>query len=65
MSIVFMPEKIKDSLAAVADPYDRLHVLPGLVYRRDAVDRTHVGTPHQVDLWRLKARGLLGGGMRH
>ena len=51
---------VLDSLAAVADPYDRLHVLPGLVYRRDAVDRTHVGTPHQVDLWRLKARGLLG-----
>ena len=40
--------------------YDRLHVLPGLVYRRDAVDRTHVGAPHQADLWRLKARGLLG-----
>lgn len=51
---------VLDSLAPVADPYDRLHVLPGLVYRRDAVDRTHVGTPHQVDLWRLKARGLLG-----
>ena len=41
-------------------PYDRLHVLPGLVYRRDAIDRTHVGAPHQVDLWRLRARGLLG-----
>ena len=34
--------------------------LPGLVYRRDSIDRTHVGAPHQVDLWRLKARGLLG-----
>lgn len=50
---------VLDSLAEIGDPYDRLHVLPGLVYRRDAVDRTHVGTPHQVDLWRLKARGLL------
>lgn len=50
---------VLDSLAAIPDTYDRLHVLPGLVYRRDAVDRTHVGTPHQVDLWRLKARGLL------
>ena len=51
---------VLDSLADIEQPYDRLHVLPGLVYRRDAVDRTHVGTPHQVDLWRLNARGLLG-----
>lgn len=49
-----------DSLRGELGHYDELHVLPGLVYRRDAVDRTHVGAPHQVDLWRLKARGLLG-----
>jgi phenylalanyl-tRNA synthetase alpha chain len=30
---------------------DRLIVCPGLVYRRDLVDRLHVGEPHQVDLW--------------
>jgi phenylalanyl-tRNA synthetase alpha chain len=30
---------------------DRLIVCPGLVYRRDVVDRLHVGEPHQVDLW--------------
>ena len=49
-----------DSLRGELGHYDRLHVLPGLVYRRDAIDRTHVGAPHQVDLWRLRARGLLG-----
>lgn len=49
-----------DTLRDELGHYDQLHVLPGLVYRRDAVDRTHVGTPHQVDLWRVKARGLLG-----
>ncbi|WP_394940021.1 hypothetical protein [Psychromicrobium sp. YIM B11713] len=49
-----------DGLRNTEERYDILHVLPGLVYRRDAVDRNHVGTPHQVDLWRLKARGLLG-----
>jgi phenylalanyl-tRNA synthetase alpha chain len=49
-----------DTLRGELGRYDRLHVLPGLVYRRDAVDRTHVGAPHQVDLWRLKSRGLLG-----
>ncbi|MFC0672749.1 PheS-related mystery ligase SrmL [Brachybacterium hainanense] len=35
---------------------DDLIVVPGLVYRRDAVDRSHVGEPHQVDLWRLRDR---------
>jgi phenylalanyl-tRNA synthetase alpha chain len=42
------------ALAAEADPpADLLLVLPGLVYRRDAIDRIHVGEPHQVDLWRI------------
>jgi phenylalanyl-tRNA synthetase alpha chain len=26
----------------------------GLVYRRDVVDRLHVGEPHQLDLWRVR-----------
>ncbi|MET3810181.1 hypothetical protein [Arthrobacter sp. UYEF3] len=56
---------VLDALHGELGRYDRLHVLPGLVYRRDAVDRTHVGTPHQVDLWRLKARGLLGPAEHH
>jgi hypothetical protein len=50
---------VLDSLRGELGHYDRLHVLPGLVYRRDAIDRTHVGAPHQMDLWRIKARGLL------
>lgn len=33
---------------------DELIVVPGLVYRRDVVDRQHVGEPHQVDLWRIR-----------
>ncbi|GAA0246100.1 hypothetical protein [Cryptosporangium japonicum] len=37
-----------------ADPVpDVLLVLPGLVHRRDVIDRLHVGAPHQVDLWRV------------
>jgi phenylalanyl-tRNA synthetase alpha chain len=32
---------------------DVLLVCPGLVYRRDRVDRISVGEPHQLDLWRL------------
>jgi len=34
-------------------PRDVLLVCPGLVYRRDAIDRLHSGEPHQVDLWRV------------
>jgi phenylalanyl-tRNA synthetase alpha chain len=37
------------------DAVDELITVPGLVYRRDVVDRTHVGEPHQVDLWRLRS----------
>lgn len=32
---------------------DVLLVCPGLVYRRDSIDRLHTGEPHQVDLWRV------------
>ncbi len=46
------------SLTAADD--DRLLVLPGLVYRRDVIDRTHVGAPHQVDLWRIRSGRTLG-----
>jgi phenylalanyl-tRNA synthetase alpha chain len=33
---------------------DVLLVCPGLVYRRDTLDRLHAGEPHQVDLWRIR-----------
>ncbi|MEU9074659.1 hypothetical protein ACFYUY_09725 [Kitasatospora sp. NPDC004745] len=43
--------------ALAADPAeDVLLVCPGLVYRRDSIDRLHTGTPHQLDLWRLTRR---------
>lgn len=44
------------------EPMDELWAIPGLVYRRDSIDRTHVGTPHQVDLWRVSSRDKLGSG---
>ena len=34
---------------------DELIVTPGIVHRRDQVDRSHVGDPHQVDLWRIRS----------
>lgn len=43
---------------AADPPRDALLVCPGLVYRRDQIDRLHVGEPHQMDLWRVAARPL-------
>lgn len=44
---------------AVDPPEDVVLACPGLVYRRDVIDRLHVGEPHQLDLWRL-SRAPLG-----
>jgi phenylalanyl-tRNA synthetase alpha chain len=51
---------ISPALRALAeDPVDEvLLVCPGIVYRRDAIDRLHTGTPHQLDLWRVSRRPL-------
>jgi phenylalanyl-tRNA synthetase alpha chain len=45
---------------SAAPPPDVLLVCPGLVYRRDAIDRLHTGEPHQVDLWRIRLGPPLG-----
>ena len=42
---------------AGASPPEVLLVAPGLVWRRDVIDRLHVGEPHQVDLWPIRTRG--------
>lgn len=42
---------------AADPPADVLLACPGVVYRRDAIDRLHSGTPHQVDLWRIRRAG--------
>lgn len=47
---------------AAAPPADVLLVCPGLVYRRDVIDRLHTGEPHQVDLWRIRLGPPLGVG---
>lgn len=45
-------------LRAIAPPDDVVLACPGLVYRRDVIDRLHVGEPHQLDLWRITRRAL-------
>lgn len=39
---------------------DGVYLLPGLVYRRDVIDRTHVGEPHQLDIWRISSEKKYG-----
>lgn len=39
---------------------DTLWCCPGMVYRRDVVDRTHVGQPHQMDIWYITKKRSLG-----
>jgi tRNA synthetases class II core domain (F) len=39
---------------------DVLLACPGIVYRRDAIDWQHTGTPHQLDLWRITQRAMSG-----
>jgi phenylalanyl-tRNA synthetase alpha chain len=34
--------------------------VPGICYRRDVIDRHHVGEPHQMDLWWIRPRGSGG-----
>jgi len=37
-------------------PFDRVVVCPGIVYRRDSIDRLHCGEPHQIDIWWMRRR---------
>jgi phenylalanyl-tRNA synthetase alpha chain len=39
---------------------DVLLACPGIVYRRDAIDWQHTGTPHQLDLWRITRQAVSG-----
>jgi phenylalanyl-tRNA synthetase alpha chain len=55
-STAMVPPALRD---LAGDPVnDVLLVCPGIVYRRDAIDRLHTGTPHQLDLWRISTRPL-------
>ncbi|MEU4242793.1 hypothetical protein [Actinoplanes sp. NPDC026619] len=43
---------IPGALRTLTTP-EALIACPGIVYRRDSIDRLHTGTPHQLDLWRI------------
>jgi phenylalanyl-tRNA synthetase alpha chain len=52
-----VPAALRTVAASAID--DVLIACPGVVYRRDAIDRLHSGTPHQLDLWRVVRNGTL------
>ncbi len=55
-----IPPLLRRLAAEPGLPEDVLLVCPGLVYRRDVIDRLHTGEPHQVDLWRVRLGPPLG-----
>lgn len=47
--------RVPQLLRAVREPV--LLSVPGICYRRDVIDRVHVGQPHQHDLWLIRPDG--------
>jgi len=54
-----VPAALERLALSEAQP-DWLIACPGMVYRRDEIDRLHCGEPHQLDLWRVRRGGALG-----
>ena len=57
-STAMIPPALRSLAAEPSD--DVLLVCPGIVYRRDAIDWQHTGTPHQLDLWRITRPAVSG-----
>lgn len=49
-----VPPALRALAADPAPPSELLLACPGITYRRDTIDWQHTGTPHQLDLWRLR-----------
>ncbi|RKE17625.1 hypothetical protein [Streptomyces sp. TLI_171] len=60
-SSALVPGALRALASSPDAPAAVLLVCPGLVYRRDSIDRLHTGTPHQLDLWYLTRRPLPAG----
>ncbi len=55
-----IPPLLRQLATTPRPPGDVLLACPGLVYRRDSIDRLHTGEPHQMDLWRIRYGAPLG-----
>ncbi|MEZ4372718.1 MAG: hypothetical protein R3B07_17980 [Polyangiaceae bacterium] len=53
-----IPPALAELAREVPQPSDVTLLCPGLVYRRDSIDRLHTGEPHQLDVWRLSRKRL-------
>ncbi|MFD9890788.1 hypothetical protein ACFWY9_15690 [Amycolatopsis sp. NPDC059027] len=62
-SSALIPAALRSLAAEPVD--DVLLVCPGVVYRRDSIDRLHTGTPHQLDLWRITRGAPMDGTALH
>lgn len=49
-----IPAALEELARETPPPADVVLLAPGLVYRRDVIDRLHTGTPHQADVWRVR-----------
>jgi len=55
-SSAMVPPALRGVVDAPSD--DVLLVCPGIVFRRDAIDRIRTGAPHQLDLWRITSHPI-------
>ncbi|WNG43398.1 hypothetical protein F0U60_04275 [Archangium minus] len=55
-----IPPLLRQLASSPQSSEDVLLACPGLVYRRDCIDRLHTGEPHQMDLWRIRRGAPLG-----
>jgi phenylalanyl-tRNA synthetase alpha chain len=54
-----IPRLLRDLAKTLQDDDDVVLLAPGIVYRRDCIDRWHTGEPHQLDVWRIARRRAL------
>lgn len=48
-----IPRLLRDLAKTLTEVDDVVLLAPGIVYRRDCIDRLHTGEPHQLDVWRI------------
>jgi phenylalanyl-tRNA synthetase alpha chain len=54
-----IPRLLRDLAKTLTGQDDVVLLAPGIVHRRDCIDRLHTGEPHQVDVWRIARRRAL------
>ena len=54
-----IPRLLRDLAKTLREDDDVVLLAPGIVHRRDCIDRLHTGEPHQLDVWRIARRRTL------